>query len=153
MASVTGDTYLVHASLSAIVAIGSLIGLLIVIAGVLGAAFRTSRNVTTISNYREAAQSWETRAGAQETELADQARTIEHQQQQLDALTAKLVEKDTQIAALQAQVSSLRDLIAGRATFEALDTKIAEVLATTGENRRDLREILQIVRDEDGPRP
>src|SRR5215471_13237235 len=46
---VDSDTGDVHVTLGGVVAIGSLIGLLIVIAGVLGAAFRTWRNVQSIA--------------------------------------------------------------------------------------------------------
>jgi len=130
-------------TLGGVVAIGSLIGLLIVIAGVLGAAFRTSRNVQSIANYRDAAQSWEARAGAQEAELSDQAHKIEELQGQITGLQEQLAEKDRQVATLQAQTSSLRELISGRAAFESLETKFAEVLALVGENRRDIRQLVE----------
>lgn len=130
-------------TLGGVVAIGSLIALLIVIAGVLGAAFRTSRNVQSISNYRDAAQSWEARAGAQEAELTQQAHQIEQLQAQITGQQAQLAEKDLQIATLQEQMRSLRDLVAGRAAFETLETKIAELLALGGENRSGIRQLLE----------
>jgi uncharacterized protein HemX len=125
------------------VAIGSLVGLLIIIAGVLGAAFRTSRNVQSISNYRDAAQSWEARAGAQEAELSQQAHQIEQQQAQINSLREQLAEKDRQIITLQEQMRGLRELVAGRAVFETLETKLAELLALGGENRAGIRQLLE----------
>jgi uncharacterized protein HemX len=133
----------VHVTLDGVVAIGSLVGLLIIIAGVLGAAFRTSRNVQSISNYRDAAQSWEARAGAQEAELSQQAHQIEQLQAQVTRLREHLAEKDRQIVTLQEQTRSLRELIAGRAVFEALETKMAELLVLGGENRAGIRQLLK----------
>jgi uncharacterized protein HemX len=138
------DTNGVHVTLTGIVAVGSLLGLLIVVAGILGAAFRTSRNVQSITNYRDAAQSWEARAVAQEREMADQASNLTTQAAQIEGLQHQLADKDRQLDGLQEQIVSLRELLSGRAAFESLAEKFAEALALAAENRKDLRTLLEI---------
>lgn len=145
-----------HVTLGEIVAIGSLLGLLIVVAGVVGAAFRTSRNVTTISNYRDAAQSWEAKSGAQQTQIERQAEMIKNLQAQISRMGEALAEKDRQIAALQEQTQELRDLVSGRAVFENLDHKLTEMMGMMGKDRdeklnkisRDVHSILALVEQE-----
>lgn len=118
-------------SLGQLVSIASIVGVLIVVAGVLGAAFRTSRNVQAIVNYREAAQSWEARATAQAQQIAAQDAQIGELRSQVADLRDFSREKDTQIAGMQEQIAGLRELIAGRATFESLEglgNRIIELL-------------------------
>lgn len=120
------------------------LGFLVVVAGILGAAFRTSRNVQSIANYRDAAQSWEARANAQEQELAQQATQIDNCNHQLELLRQELSAKDKQVESLQEQITSLRELLTGRAAFESLTGKISEAVQLAGENRRDIRRLLEI---------
>jgi uncharacterized protein HemX len=136
----------VHVTLGGIVSVGSLLGLLVVVTGILGAAFRTSRNVQTISNYRDAAQSWETRANAQEQDLTDQQHQIDACNVQIESLHREVADKDRQLDMLQQQITSLRELLSGRAAFESLSGKLSEALQLAAENRRDVSELLEIER-------
>jgi peptidoglycan hydrolase CwlO-like protein len=136
----------VHVTLGGIVSVGSLLGLLIVVTGILGAAFRTSRNVSTINNYRDAAQSWEARANAQEQELAGQQTQIDACNAQIEGLHREVGDKDKQIDMLQAQITSLRELLSGRAAFESLSEKISEALQLAAEQRRDMKLLIEIER-------
>lgn len=131
----TGD---VHVTLGGIVSVGSLLGLLIVVTGILGAAFRTSRNVQNIANYRDAAQSWEARAAAQEKEISDQQHAIEACGVQIEGLHRELAEKDRQLASMQEQIKSMRELLSGRAAFEQLVEQFARALALAEQNRESL---------------
>jgi uncharacterized protein HemX len=134
----------VHISWGTVVSVVGVLGFLVVVAGVLGAAFRTSRNVQSITNYRDAAQSWEARANAQEQELEQQARQIDACQKKIESLQRELAEKDRSLNSLQEQISSLRELLTGRAAFESLTEKIAESLALNAENRANIRKILDM---------
>lgn len=133
-----------HVSLGTAVSSIGVLGFLIVVAGILGAAFRTSRNVQSIANYRDAAQSWEARANAQERELAEQAHQIEGCNHKIELMQLDISRKDQQISSLQTQITDLRDLLTGRAAFESLTEKISESLALNAENRKDIRAILEI---------
>jgi uncharacterized protein YlxW (UPF0749 family) len=126
----------VHLSLGDVGTIAGLIGLFIVIAGVLGAAFRVSRNTQTVANYRESAQAWETKANVQADE-------IKELKEQVKDLQNREREKETQVVALQEQISGLRDLLTNRATFEVLEHRTAEVLALVGETRTEVRKLIE----------
>lgn len=125
-----------HLSLGDLGTIGGLLGLLIVIAGVIGAAFRVSRNTQTVANYRESAQAWEAKAKVQESEISDL-------KEQVSDLQARESEKDITIAAMKEQISGLRDLLTNRAAFEVLEQRSAEMLAIAGETRADVRRLLE----------
>lgn len=141
---VPGDTGLVHINWATVVSAVGVLGFLVVVAGILGAAFRTSRNVQSIANYRDAAQSWEARANAQEQELEQQAHQIQNCNHRIELLQTELESKDHQLQAMETQIANLRDLLTGRAAFESLSEKIAESLALAAENRRDITKILQL---------
>lgn len=140
---------MVHVTLGTVVAVGSLIGLLVVVAGILGAAFRTSRNVQTITNYRDAAQSWEARANAQEQELADQQHQITNQQTQIEGLTKQLADKDRQLDMLQEQIVSLRELLSGRAEFASLQGQIDQLLQMGRTNQANIATLMHPEGDHD----
>lgn len=123
-----------HVTLATILSLLGVVSVLIVVAGIVGASFRVSRNTQTLVNYREAAQSWELKANSQEHEI------LELQQQVKDLQTAS-AEKDKQIVALQQQLSGLRDLVTSRAEITVLETRMSELLAMATENRTILREI------------
>ena len=124
-----------HLSLGDIGTIAGLIGLLVVAAGVIGAAFRVARNTQTVANYRESAQAWEAKAAVQADEIRELRSGVKD-------LQVREHEKDTKIVALQEQVAGLRDLLTNRAAFEVLDHRTAEMLAMVGETRKDIRELL-----------
>ena len=138
------DTAVVHVTLGGIVSVGSLLGLLIVVTGILGAAFRTSRNVSTISNYRDAAQSWEARANAQEQELASQQTQINACNTEIEGLHREVADKNKQLDGLQSQITSLRELLSGRAAFEKLAEQFQQALVIAHENQQVLQTILAI---------
>lgn len=125
-----------HLSLGDIGTLAGLIGLFIVVAGVLGAAFRVSKNTQTVANYRESAQSWEAKANAQGVEITEL-------KEQVKDLQAREAEKDTQIATMQEQIQGLRDLLSNHAVFEVLEARIGEVLSLAGETRADVRRLLE----------
>lgn len=125
----------VHLTFGTVVALGGLISLLIVAAGIVGASFRIGRNTATISNYRDAAQSFEIKANALEDET-------ESLQRQIKTLQDQSAKKDLQIVSLQEQITSLRELLLQRATFEVLQERIAEALTLGQENRALLKELV-----------
>lgn len=127
--SVTGDTDFVHVSLGQVGTVGGLLGLFIVIAGVIGAAFRVSRNTQTVANYRESASAWEAKAAVQADEIKDL-------KEQVHELQVREAEKDTKIATMEEQISGLRDLLTQRATFEVLEGSLDEI-------RNGVRQLLQ----------
>lgn len=104
----------------------------------------------SIANYRDAAQSWEARAGAQEQELEQQRVQIETCQHQIELLKQELAAKDKQVDSLQEQITSLRELLTGRAAFESLSSKITEAVQLAGETRGDVRRLLEIEGDRHG---
>lgn len=124
-----------HLTLGDFGTIAGLVGLFVVVAGVIGAAFRVSRNTQTVANYRESAQAWEAKANVQ-------ADKIEGLEAQVGELQAREAEKDVTIAAMQEQITGLRDLLTNRASFEVLEQRTAEMLALAGETRRDIRQLL-----------
>lgn len=133
--TVAGDNRPVHLTLGDFGTIAGLVGLFVVVAGVIGAAFRVSRNTQTVANYRESAQAWEAKANVQ-------ADKIEGLEAQVGELQAREAEKDVTIAAMQEQITGLRDLLTNRASFEVLEQRTAEMLALAGETRRDIRQLL-----------
>jgi peptidoglycan hydrolase CwlO-like protein len=141
----------VHVSWSTVISVIGVLGFLIVVAGVLGAAFRTSRNVQSISNYRDAAQSWEARANAQEQELSDQAHQIETCQHKIDLLQQELSDKERQLDSMQEQITQLRELLTGRAAFETLNGKLAEAVQLAADTRRDVHRLLEIETSQETP--
>jgi chromosome segregation ATPase len=115
-----------------ILAIVALVGLLITAATVIGGSFRVSRNTQTVSNYREAALSWESQSKALEAQvrlfeeqLAERevhARTMESQ------FEAQLAEKDARIHELEGRLTTLQDVVTGKAAVEALTVEMRSVV-------------------------
>lgn len=132
----TGDNQLVHLTLGDLGTIAGLVGLFVVVAGVIGAAFRVSRNTQTVANYRESAQAWEAKAKVQESEISDL-------KEQVGDLQAREAEKDVTIAAMQEQITGLRDLLTNRASFDVLDQRTSEMLVLANETRHDVRRLLE----------
>lgn len=133
-----------HISWSTLISTVGVLGFLVVVAGILGAAFRTSRNVQSIANYRDAAQSWEARANAQEQELDQQRVQIENCNHRIELLQQELAAKDTQVAGLQEQITQLRELLTGRAAFESLTGKISEAVQLATQTHGDVQRLLEI---------
>lgn len=125
----------VHLTFGTFVALGGIVSLLIVAAGIVGASFRVGRNTSTVANYREAAQSFELKASALEDTVGDQKK-------QIKVLQDSNADKDIKIASLQEQITSLRELLLQRAAFETLQEKIAEALTLGAENRALLKELV-----------
>jgi cell division protein FtsB len=104
-----------------LIILGSLVGILLVTAGTVGtwAAMRVGKNTQTVSNYREAAQSWQLKSQAQGAEIKE--------------LQAENTELRKQVADLSGQVGVLRDLITGASAVAEHDTRVnayhSEVMA------------------------
>jgi chromosome segregation ATPase len=112
------------------------------VAAVAGTSFRSSRNLASVQNWRDLAQSLETRTSIQEAEIKE--------------LQAQNADKDKAIAALQAQVEYLKDLATGRAAITELagdvarladkvDARTSEALSQHGEIRAELRAVHEAV--------
>lgn len=84
----------------------ALCAFLVVAAGVIGLNFRISRNTQNVANYRDAAQSWESKAKAQEIEIAD-----------LNAKVANLTQK---LAAETEARHTLEGIVTGKTAVETL---------------------------------
>jgi hypothetical protein len=89
-----------------ILAWAGVLSLLLTVVAILAASFKTSRNTVSMSNYRDAAQSWEAKSKAQDIEIAE-----------LKEKVANMVTDNTR---LSAQIGELRDLVTGRAEWAQL---------------------------------
>lgn len=96
-------------------ALGAALVALLAIAGAVGtwAALRVGRNAQTITNYRDALQSWKERSEAQDTK-------IDEQQGEIGELQSEVHKLKTENAELRGQVNTLRDAISGRQIFDNL---------------------------------
>jgi predicted nucleic acid-binding Zn-ribbon protein len=96
-----------------ITTVAIVLGTLLALAGSVGtwAALRVGRNAQTLSNYRDAIQSWKERSETQEAEIAE-LRTQLHQVQ-------------AENADLRGQVNTLRDAISGRSILGTLEKTLA----------------------------
>jgi cell division protein FtsB len=81
-------------------------------AGTVGAwaALRVGKNTTTVSNYREAAQSWRLKSEAQDAEIRE--------------LQTENADLKKQLADLSGQVGVLRDMVTGTAVIAEHDTRV-----------------------------
>jgi hypothetical protein len=99
--------------------IGSLIaiiGLLITVAGLIGASFRIGRNAQTVNTYREAANAWESKAKAQADEI--------------DELRDKLAVAEATIEKMQARLKLLEEMVTGRIAITDLTIKMEASFAS-----------------------
>lgn len=101
-------------------ALGAILAALIAIAGIVGtwAALRVGKNAQTLSNYRDALQSWKERSEAQDTKIAEQDIEIGDLKTQVDELRHENSE-------LRGQIGTLRDAISGRQVFDGLSDSFA----------------------------
>lgn len=90
----------------------AVLGFLITAGGLIGVSMRVGRNSQTVANYREAAQSWEAKAKAQEG--------------QLEELKEADAAKASQITELTAKVQLLQDMVTGKTAIEQLAAQVAE---------------------------
>jgi cell division protein FtsB len=113
-----------------------IIALLLAVAGVLGISFRNGKNTTTLANYREAAQAWEAKSNAQESQIKDL-------QDQVAALTLENTRLD-------AEMHTLRDLVTGRAELQALREHITGIIQEAVDDMvtRDMFEVWKRHHDE-----
>jgi len=94
--------------------IAGVLGVIIAVGTLLGTAMRVGRQTTTVNNYREAAQSWEAKARAQESEIAD--------------LQAKVVVLEQARAGQDKEIQVLRDMVTGRTAIAELTVALKEVV-------------------------
>jgi hypothetical protein len=99
--------------LSLLVTIVAVIGLLGTAAAVVGGSFRVSRNTQVVANYRDAAQAWEAKATAQETEMGE--------------LRSNLAAREKEIIELTSRVSILQDMVTGKNAVEQILPEIRSV--------------------------
>jgi hypothetical protein len=95
-------------------AIAGVLGLIIAAGTLLGTSLRVGRQTATVSNYREAAQSWESKARAQESEISD--------------LQAKVLALENSKAAQDAEIRVLRDMVTGRSALAELQQTIQQTV-------------------------
>jgi hypothetical protein len=95
-----------HMDTGTILAIIAIISFALTAAGIVGMSFRVGHNTQTVANYRETAQSWKEKADAQEAQITE----LQHGS----------MEKDGQIAELQAKVGLLEKLVLGESTAQGL---------------------------------
>lgn len=98
-----------------ITVVGIVLGALLTAAGAIGvwAAFRVGKNAQTISNYRDALQSWKERSEAQDVKIAEQ-------DQEMHDLRDHQHKLESENADLRGQISVLRDAISGRKGFDEI---------------------------------
>lgn len=108
--------------------VGVILGVLVVLAGAIGtwAAFRVGRNAQTVSNYRDALQSWKERSESVEAKSKEQDNEIHELQTRVNTLESEKAE-------LAGQVKVLRDAISGRQSFDS-------IVSTLGVQHREILE-------------
>ena len=124
--------------------IAAVLAVLVAAASIIGVSFRNGRSAQVLANYKGLAESY----------------ALKHQEQEAEikALQERLAQKDIQLSALQERVSTLQELVTGRATYDQLaadfgrlvtqnESRTAEILAQTGQVRSEVRE-MRIVLDE-----
>lgn len=95
-------------------AIAGLLGLVIAAGTLLGTSLRVGRQTATVSNYREAAQSWEAKARSQESEISD--------------LQAKVLALEQAKGTQDAEIRVLRDMVTGRQALGELQQMIQQTV-------------------------
>ena len=90
----------------------ALVALVITAAGTIGAwaALRVGKNTSTVSNYREAAQSWRLKSESQDAEIKE--------------LQSENADLRKQVADLSGQVGVLRDMITGASAIADHDGRV-----------------------------
>lgn len=103
---------------NALTVIAAVVAVLLAVAGAIGgiAVFRSTRSAAIVTNYKQAADSYKERSEAQEVEIADLRSTNQRQAQQ--------------IAALEAQVKTLGDIVSGRTAVEDLHQHVTAAMDT-----------------------
>jgi len=125
------------------------VGLLLTAATVWG-AFRVSRNTTATALYRGTAEAWEARATSQAMEIKE---TREQAERDRAEFTAKLADKDAQIADLAARVQLLSDMVTGKSVLEEIsrsihqrfDERTGEILAIVKTGRDEVAALRKAV--------
>jgi chromosome segregation ATPase len=102
-------------------AIAGITGAIIAVGTLLGTSLRVGSQTATINRYREAAQSWEARAGGLEAEQTDLLRKYDHLQHSYD----QLHEQNQQQAA---ELTVLRDLVTGAHALTELKGDIEHLI-------------------------
>jgi chromosome segregation ATPase len=110
VAALGGTGLLTSANIISLVAV---IGLMITAAAVVGGSFRVSRNTATVTRYKEAADSWQAKAIAQEQHIAE-LRT------EVTSLQADNGAKDAKISELQGRINVLQEVVTGKGALEEL---------------------------------
>lgn len=141
-------------SFNAIPVWATVVALLIVVAGILAVTFRNARTAQSIKNWRELAESYEAKSNQQEGKIAElQHKAVEETRTR----EAEMKKKDIQISNLQERVSTLQEILTGRAAFEELSLAItglvsqlqertSESLSQMNEIRSELRGISERIR-------
>jgi vancomycin resistance protein YoaR len=114
----TGNT-----GLSLLTILISTVGVLLLIAGGVGtwAAMRVGKNTQVVANYKASAESWESRANA----LKEQVEGLKGELGEVKAnATREKQQSGEVIAALQAKVATLQDLVTGQHAVEVLTNRV-----------------------------
>jgi chromosome segregation ATPase len=130
---------------SNIIALGALVAIVVALATVAGGTFRGARSATTLKNLKDAAESWETRANALESQT-------KAQNDEINSLKESESRKDKEIAELRGRINALQDMVTGRVEIELLvqevqelneagKSRVSEVLAQVSEIRADIRAV------------
>lgn len=106
---------------SLVTTFGVIIGSLLAIATAVGiwAAFRVGKNAQTITNYRDAVQSWKERSESQDVKIAEQ-------ENEMNDLRDKQHKLEAENADLRGQVAVLRDAISGRQWFDMIVKQLGD---------------------------
>lgn len=92
-----------------------ILAFVIALGTLLGVSLRSGRQTSTINNYREAANSWEMKANAQEGQIKD--------------LNAQVLDLQKENAALHSEVATLKDLVTGRAALTEVTAQLGVAVA------------------------
>lgn len=93
----------------------AILGFAITAAGLIGVSFRVGKNGQTVSNYREAASAWETKARAQAEEIT--------------TLQEQLADAKHRLGELEARLQLLQDMVTGRAAVADLAAQVQKQFA------------------------
>lgn len=141
-----------HFTAANIITIVAVIGLLITAATVVGGSFRVSRNTATVTRYKEAADSWQAKAVAQDEKIEAQEERINHLTSEIaekDAVfTAELASKDTQISRLQGRLSVLQEVVTGKAALEEIAQRQTEFVTAWNDRTSEILNQVGAVRGE-----
>lgn len=102
---------LVHVTAGTIELIMAILGFVIVAGGLAGLSYRVNRSQANVTQYRDAADAWEKKATAQETQIRD--------------LQAKVTALQAQLAAEKEARQVLEGVVTGKSAVEALAREMA----------------------------